>query len=353
MASPTETGTGTPQPNGEAPVGVDPMLSVLTGESSVRGPGRIAFIGAGSIGRPMAERLIDCGRDLIVCDPSPTVRAHFADLGCSTTDMPGNCADAGIVIFMVANDAQLRSAATGPSGLIPAIDPSSAPILLIMSTVLPETVLEVAAEAASRQAHTIDAPVSGGSLKARNGTLSIMASGEPADIDAVRPVLDQLASVTFECGILGNGQKTKILNNLVGVANLFLFAETMHVAQLLGMDLQRLADVMEQSSGRNNGTKDWTARKGLFRWNSEDLAAVRSVVDVTRKDLHHALTLAERAGAATPLLRALVQGHDETPYTDVLMRWRALASEVGGTGGRSGATISNEHEGSCDDDRVP
>ncbi|KAB0267493.1 NAD(P)-dependent oxidoreductase [Microvirga brassicacearum] len=326
MTSPRETGAGTP---------------------------RIAFIGAGSIGRPMAERLIECGRDLIVCDPSPAVRAHFAALGCPTTDTPGDCADAGIVIFMVANDAQLKSAATGPSGLIAAINASAAPILLIMSTVLPETVLDIAAEAALRHARTIDAPVSGGSLKARDGTLSIMASGDPADIDAARPVLDQLASVTFECGALGNGQKTKILNNLVGVANLFLFAETMRVAQLLGMDLQRLADVMERSSGRNNGTKDWTARQGLFRWNSGDLAAARSVVDVTRKDLHHALMLAERAGAATPLLRALVQGHDETPYGDVLERWRALASEDGGTGGRSSTTISNEHEGSSDHDRVP
>lgn len=345
MTSPKKTGAETP--TGQTPAGVAPILFASARAAAARSEtARIAFIGAGSIGRPMAERLIDCGQSLIVCDPSPAARAHFAALGCPTTDKPGDCADAGIVIFMVANDAQLKSAAMGPSGLIPAIDAAAPPILLIMSTVLPETVVEIAAEAASKRARTIDAPVSGGSLKARDGTLSIMVSGNPADIDAARPILDRLASVTFECGALGNGQKTKILNNLVGVANLFLFAEAMRIAQLLGMDLQRLADVMERSSGRNNGTKDWTARQGLFRWNSEDLAATRSVVDVTRKDLHHALKLAEKAGATAPLLRALVQGHDETPYGDVLERWRALAAE-------DGTTISNEQEGSSDNVRVP
>ncbi|MBZ6079084.1 NAD(P)-dependent oxidoreductase [Microvirga puerhi] len=347
MTSRREADPRVSYPKAEAAAGIDSTLSHSIGASYDEGSsspvrisdstrsaedktGRIAFIGAGSIGRPMAERLIECGRDLIVCDPSQAVRDHFSALGCPTTASPSDCADAGIVIFMVANDAQLRSAATGPSGLVPSLDASADPILLIMSTVLPETVIEIAAEAARRNARTIDAPVSGGSLKARDGTLSIMVSGDPADIDEARPVLDQLASVTFECGDLGNGQRTKILNNLVGVANLFLFAETMRIAQLLGMDLQRLADVMERSSGRNNGTKNWPARKGLFRWNSADLAATRSVVDVTRKDLHHALTLADRAGASTPLLRALIRGHDETSYGDVLERWSALASDDDG-----------------------
>jgi 3-hydroxyisobutyrate dehydrogenase len=302
-------------------------MSMAPSIESAMQESEISFIGAGSIGGPMAERLIETGHKLIVCDPSDSVREHFESLGCRITVSPGDCAGTRLVIFMVANDDQLRNAALGESGLLASIDPSSPPLVAIMSTVLPDTVLEIARALASRNTRLVDAPVSGGSLKAREGTLSIMIGGDVVDLERARPVFDDLASTIFHCGSLGSGQTTKILNNLIGVTNLFLFAETMRIAQLLRLDLGNLADVMEHSSGRNNGTMNWPARQGLFGWNSRDIVATRSVVDVTRKDLHHALTLAEQVGASTPLLGALVRAHDETPYEDVLQRWRALTGD--------------------------
>lgn len=284
----------------------------------------VAFIGAGSIGGPMAERLLERGRTLLICDAAEKTRDSFAALGCAVTDDPGDCAGCGTIIFMVANDDQLRSAA---ARLTPRLDGQSAPLLLVMSTVLPETVTGFAAQLSASGARILDAPVSGGSVKARAGDLSIMVGGEETVMDEARPLLDDLATSVFHCGPLGSGEATKILNNLVGVTNLFLFSETMQIAKSLGMDLQALVNVMEASSGRNAGTRDWPARRKLFAWNSASLDASRSVVGVTRKDLHHALKLARRSAAATPILEAVVAAHDTTLPETILERWSRLAAD--------------------------
>jgi len=287
---------------------------------------RIALIGAGSIGGPMAERLLDRGRSLLICDMSQKVREHFSQLGCKVTDDPSDCADCPLIVFIVANDAQLHGAA---ERLLANLKADARPIVLIMSTVLPQTVAEVARRFSNYGAKVIDAPVSGGSVKARVGELSIMAGGDETIFELVRPLLDDLAVTVFHCGPLGSGETTKILNNLVGVANLFLFSETMKIAQGLGMDLEHLTRVMEASSGRNAGTRDWEARKKLFAWNSSALEASKSVVDVTRKDLHHALTLAQSSATSTPMLEAIVGAHDATAYEAILERWSLLAADDG------------------------
>lgn len=286
----------------------------------------IAFIGAGNIGAPMAERLLERGRKLLVCDVSETTRERFAALGCEVTDSPGDCAGCGTIIFMVANDDQLRSAATS---LLARLTAQSAPLVLVMSTVMPEAVTALAAQLSGRNARILDAPVSGGSVKARAGELSIMAGGEESTLDEARPLLDDLATSVFFCGPLGSGQTTKILNNLVGVTNLFLFSEAMRIAQSLNMDLGKLVTVMEASSGRNAGTRDWQARQALFAWNSASPQASATVVRVTQKDLHNALELAHRSATATPILDAVVAAHDATPPEAILERWSRLAGDAG------------------------
>ncbi|MDI6028936.1 NAD(P)-dependent oxidoreductase [Corticibacterium sp. UT-5YL-CI-8] len=213
----------------------------------------IAFIGVGSIGAPMAHRLLDQGRRLLICDPLAKARAPFAALGVEVAEDPAACSTQALVLFMVADDAQLRMAAEAYAGGL-AAGPRIERHAAIMSTVLPETVVEVGQLLGRAGIRIVDAPVSGGSVKARDGTLSIMTGGERCDLDRFKSVFADLASVVFHCGPLGSGLTVKILNNLVGVTNLFLFSETMAVAKRLGLDPARLAQIMEVSSGRNVGT---------------------------------------------------------------------------------------------------
>lgn len=287
----------------------------------------IAMIGAGSIGGQMAERLVEKGYRLLVCETSPSVKSHFAALGCQVTSKARDCASAPVIIVMVANDQQLMAVLSGEDGIMSGITQDTDATLLIMSTVLPETITKVAELCASYRIAVIDAPVSGGSVKARRGELSIMVGGAEADIEPIRPILESLASGIFHCGELGSGETTKILNNLVGVTNLFLFAETMRIAQLLGLDLQRLTEIMEQSSGRNAGTRNWADRKALFAWNSQDAQTAQSVVNVTQKDLRNALALQQMTGVRTSLLTAIVEAHQHTSSEHVLQTWGALAND--------------------------
>lgn len=287
---------------------------------------RVGVVGAGNIGRPMAERLLTCGFDVLVCDLSADVRSHF--VAARTARYAREAAGEDAVLLLVANDEQLEAAIAGPGGLIEGLAPHGPrPVVAIMSTVAPDTVTRLAAEMARHDLRVIDAPVSGGAVRAADGRLTIMAGGDAGDIAAIRPVLDALAATIHHCGALGQGQTTKIINNMVGVTNLFLFSEAMDMAGRLGLDLGRLAVVMEQSSGRNAGTADWVGRLKLYAAGTTSPEATDALVKVTIKDLGHARELARKAGLATPILDAVAAAHSQTASTDIFERWRHLVEQ--------------------------
>ncbi len=287
---------------------------------------RIGFVGLGNIGRPMAERLKDRGFDILGCDIDPKALEALRRLGARVTGRTAECAGEDLIVMMVASDAQLEQACLGADGLIAAIDPARAPLLAVMSTVLPETVRSVARALAQSGVRVVDAPVSGGSLKARDGTLTIMAGGEADDLARARPVLEQLGQTIHHCGALGSGMLTKLINNLVGVTTHYLLAEAMTIAQKNGMNPATLAAVMESSSGRTSGTGDWSATENIYRYNAASRESFAAVVAVTRKDLAHAVELARTAGAATPMLDAVARAHADTPDDQLFAAFRALSS---------------------------
>jgi 3-hydroxyisobutyrate dehydrogenase len=287
---------------------------------------KIGFIGVGNIGAPMAQRLIEKEYELVVCDSSSVARAAFSGIT-SVTGSPCDCADADLVILMVADDEQLRQAVLGPCGVASGIRSELPPLIAIMSTVMPETVREVAAAVSPSGAFVVDAPVSGGAVRARKGTLAIMVGGERGHFNLLRPVLDALGTAVHHCGDLGSGELTKIINNMVGVTNLFLFAEAMQIGARYGLDLARLSAIMETGSGRNNGTRDWPERQALYRYNSEMPATLDAIVEVTRKDLRHAEAIARTAGLDCQILTAVVQAHERVRQEDLIERWREVSRD--------------------------
>lgn len=288
-------------------------------------PDPVAIVGVGSIGRPMAERLLRTGVRVLACDRDPAARDAMAAAGAATTGRAADCAGAAMAILMVADDAQLEAAALGPGGLAAGIDPAAPPLVALMSTVLPETARSVAAELAAAGARVIDAPVSGGSVRAGRGELTVMAGGGAADLEAMRPVLGRLATAIHHCGPLGAGAAAKIVNNLVGVTNLFLFSEAMALADRHGLDLPALAAAMEAGSGRNAGTRDWEERKALYRWNAGTPEAMRSLLAISRKDLGHAVALAQAAGVAAPMAEAAARALADFDGDAIRDRWLRLA----------------------------
>ena len=284
----------------------------------------IGFIGVGSIGGPMARCILGAGHEMTVCDVNQATLASFAAAGARATQNPADCAACDFVIVMVATDAQAENVLFGPSGVASAVQAARPPMVLLMSTVLPATVAKLAARSKEIGVSLIDAPVSGGAVRAEQGKLTILAGGTEPELERARPVLSIMATTIHHCGALGAGASFKLLNNVMGVASTYLMGEVVGAAQKLGLDAALLGQVMESSSGRSFATPDLDSFTTLLRRYGADLAATRANVDVCRKDLHHAVTLIGGTGVDAPFVQALSRAVDEATYEEVNRSWHAL-----------------------------
>ena len=282
----------------------------------------IGFIGVGHMGSRMATRLVDAGHVLTVCDRDAAALASFAARGVATTGRAAECASADAIFVIVATDDQLLSVARE---LRDGTSRGSSALLVVMSTVLPQSVRQVRDELAPLGVRVVDAPISGGLVGAADGTLSIMVGGDVADFDAVRPFLDVLGRSIVHCGSLGAGEVAKIVNNMVGVTNLYLAAEAYQLALRNGMDLATLARVMDAGSGRCFMTEDIaTARAQYATWTAS-ATPFESLAHIIRKDLSLAAKLAADAGLDLPVLDHAIAATSSIG-DDVFARWREVAN---------------------------
>lgn len=278
----------------------------------------VAVIGVGSMGAPIARRIAEAGFEVTVCDVNPANLEPFAGSGTRTTTSPTDCVACGAVIILVATPEQMRAVVSGPNGLTSS-PTGGPPYLVVMSTVSPGDVRDLAASLSGTATRVVDAPVSGGVMNARTGKLTIMAGGAEADVAALQPLFAALGSSVFHCGELGAGQATKITNNIVAIANLMISAEAYRIALGLGLTFDRLMPVLEASSGRNFLSRDSAAVEAYGVWSrsTEDFEAFQSI---NRKDIDLALASAG-PGVALPAVTAL-RALLDTPIDAVLPNWQ-------------------------------
>jgi len=285
---------------------------------------QIGFIGVGNMGTPMAMCLIRAGYKLVVCDKRSSALEKFQAIGVSVTEKPSDCAQTEIVIIMVGDDSQVEETLLGTDGLLKAVHPQSPPLLAIMSTILPRTAKKLASRCADKNVRLMDAPVSGMPVLAEKGKLTIMAGGEKDDLEAMRSVFGTMGENIYHTGSLGTGSTTKLVNNIIGLTNLFLCAEAFQIGQKLGMDLSTLASIFEKSTGRIFMTKDWENSRKIFEIFSKDLETSKVTVELARKDLEHARQLAREANVACPLFDQIVEAIHRLSYKEVNERWHSL-----------------------------
>jgi 3-hydroxyisobutyrate dehydrogenase-like beta-hydroxyacid dehydrogenase len=289
---------------------------------------KIAVIGVGSMGQPMAENLVRAGYQVGVCDIRDEALAPFHARNVPVSRLAGEYAGSDLVIVMVGNDADVRDVTVGPSGLHDAIDSARPPIVAIMSSVLPRTIFDTAEALGAKNAAVVDAPVSGGPVRAAEATMSIMAAG-PDDVFArLKPVFDTLGRPVFHCGPVGSAAGVKIVNNILGVADMLLMNEAAHLASRLGIDLPFLLGVMEVSSGRNAATQSYTGYRDLLEANAREPDVTRRLLMILRKDLKLASTLAAATSVSTPVLDAVSRATDALDQDDLHARWRALVQAM-------------------------
>ena len=203
----------------------------------------IAWIGLGAIGAPMARTAAEAGFPVTAFDLAPAARDALADVAAPAASAREAADGADVVVVMVATPAQLEAVLWGEDGIAEVLRPSTT--LLIMSTVGPAAIEAAVARLDGVTAHVVDSPVSGGAARAATGDLLIMVGGAEADVAAVRPLLDALAANAPVVGPRpGDGQRFKIVNQLLCGVHIAAAGEALALADSMGLDLEQVHEVL-------------------------------------------------------------------------------------------------------------
>lgn len=261
---------------------------------------RIAFIGLGNMGGPMAANLAKAGFNVATFDLSPAAqdRAHAA--GCTIAKTPAEAVlGADAVISMLPNGEIVESLYIS-KGLLAAMKPST--LVIDSSTVSPATSRRLAATAIKHQLRFIDAPVSGGVAVATAGKLAFMCGGDEATVEAAHPLLAAMGANIFRAGGHGSGSVAKICNNMLLAVHMIGTAEALALGVQNGMDPKVLSEIMLKSSGCNWSLEKYNPFPGVM----EGVPASRDyqggfMVNLMLKDLGLAMEAAQASGASTPM----------------------------------------------------
>lgn len=254
---------------------------------------KITFIGLGMMGRPMAERLIDQGFALRVCDANPAMAEVFGPA--FTSDAAAAAEGADLIVTMLPNGGIVRDVLTGV-----VFDKITAGTLVIdCSSSDADGTVALGAMLAERGAVLIDAPVSGGVAMARDGALALMVGGiDDAAFAKALPVLEALGKRIVRVGGLGAGHAAKAINNAIAAAALAVTAEGLLMGERFGLSPQVLLDVINSSTGRSAVSETVFRTQIVPRTYAQGFA-----LGLMAKDVGLADTLRARLGLELPMLQ--------------------------------------------------
>jgi len=267
---------------------------------------RVGWLGLGAMGAPMAACLVQAGHEVTAFDVAPGRTPEGAS---AASSVPEAVAGADAVVVMVATPDQLDQVLFGPAGAGDAL--RSGQTVVIMSTVGPEAVVAAAARLAEAGVAVVDAPVSGGVTRAGAGDLLILVGGAASAVSGVQPLLDALARTAPLVGPSpGDGQRMKLVNQLLCGVHIAAAAEALSFAESLGLDPGECWKILRDGAAASFMFDDRGARMVAGEFDE-----VRSALDIFVKDMGLVTGAAGDAGAPVPLsvaARELYQrGHDE------------------------------------------
>jgi L-threonate 2-dehydrogenase len=215
------------------------------------GTTRVAFLGLGAMGLPMASNLVEAGFAVAGFDVRPERSAALAAAGGQAASTPAEAAIGAQVVAAIPFDAaQERQALLGPGGALETMPTGG--LVILMATIGPAALRELASEITARGYRVVDAPVTGGAAGAIAGTLTVIASGSSADLEAATPFLKPMSGQIFHVGTEpGQGQMIKLVNQLLVGTHLAAAAEAMALARAAGADLQQVYDLLITGQARS------------------------------------------------------------------------------------------------------
>jgi 3-hydroxyisobutyrate dehydrogenase-like beta-hydroxyacid dehydrogenase len=262
---------------------------------------KIAFLGLGNMGAPMATRLVNAGHDVTVWNRTAQRTAPFADAGAGVAASPAEAAaGADFAITMLASPAALGNVLFGPDGLAAAL--STGQTLVEMSTIGPDAFRSAVARLPDGVA-AVDAPVRGSIPEATNGRLHVYVGAADEDFERVQPVLKVFGDVQH-VGASGAGAAMKLVVNTTLTASMVAFGEALALGQALGLDQNSMLNVLVDSPiGSTVAAKRANVETGRYPPNFK--------LSLAAKDMHLAIAAADDAGAVLDAAEAVSRWLDE------------------------------------------
>ena len=261
-------------------------------------PGAVAVVGAGNMGGAMVARLCEKGWKVTVCDIDPACQRKARAAGAVLAENPARAVASlgpgGVLIVCVVTAREAREVLFGAFGA--AEHMRSGQTVMLCPTIAPEDTEALADQLGWSDIDCIDAPLSGGPVRARDGSMSLMLAGAAKVLDRHAGLLNALSSQQFRVSEhVGDGARTKLVNNLLAGINLVGAAEVLALAERLGLRLDTTLDVIERSSGQS-----WIGSDRMRRAIAGDLVP-RAHMTLLEKDTRLAVEAAQAAGYAGPL----------------------------------------------------
>lgn len=281
---------------------------------------RVGFLGLGIMGSRMASNLARAGCPLTVWTHTPGKAEEWArEHGATASQSPAEVAEhSDIVISMVVDGEQVAAILLGEDGAAQRAHPGL--LCVDMSTIGPADARRIAAALRERGVGMLDAPVTGSSPRAEDGSLTIMVGGERGSFERVQPLLERMGRLVAYVGELGNGQMLKLINNSLGAANAAAVAEALVLAHATGVDLDALVEVTSAGSG---ASAQLTLKSGPMR--EHEFAAMFKTAHML-KDVRLCLEEAQKAGVPFPsaghardvLAATIGRGHADEDYAAII-----------------------------------
>ncbi len=263
---------------------------------------RLSYVGLGNIGRPMAARFVDSPAGLTVFDVDPLAVAELVDAGARPADSLADLgAAADLVSICVRDDAQVREVV---HGLLPTL--SDGAMVVVHSTIAPETAADLATLCAESGVTLLDAPISGGAVGAKEGRLAIMVGGDRTAYDRAKPALALAGDMIVHAGDqAGDGTRMKLARNLLHFVSFTATTEAARLAEAAGIDIAKLGRVVRHTDAITGGAGAIMLRDTTAPIAPDDFwfGVFTHVRDLGEKDLGLALDLADDLGVDLPLGR--------------------------------------------------
>ena len=253
----------------------------------------IGFVGLGIMGLPMAGHILDAGYPLTVYNRTRSKAEELGARGAKIADSPAEVAGASTVIITIVSDSpDVEEVVAGPQGVMDRIAEDS--VVIDMSTISPQVERQLDEQLRAKGCTLVDAPVSGGDVGARNATLAIMAGGDKAAFDRVRPILEVMGKTITYCGPVGNGQLTKLSNQILVSVTLLGVSEAITFANKNGLDAHVMIEAV-----KGGAAGSWQLSNLGPKIVDRDFAP-GFMVDLIQKDLRLVLESGAAGKAALP-----------------------------------------------------